>query len=444
MWGRPALIVAFALLATGGLADELRPLQIGAWRGGVDRDASGRFSSCSAGAASERASLLLSTRDGVRWKIKLVGPASRFRAGLAIPVDVSFAGRAEPFRLAGAAGEDNAVSASLPPGALAAFSAAPKMHVVLAGVGYDFDLTSSSELISLLRNCVLESSLVSSWAANPEPTPPSAAPVSPVVASAVPYKPDERSQIAFSPAAAATPPALGPSRAPSVLASATPPRSGSTLTGAQHSSSRAITLDGDSADSTDIAPNFVPWPPPMPTSSYAYPFDWVRRHATVGDISADIEALLTKSGYTQFSYSIVPGGFALATRFERVEQDETPTADIARWAPLGASVPQSWLDMVKALFRGRREGQCRLFVFFLTTDDKQPSHQAAMLDEARTWSLGGTPRLPNSLSQNPLTAKHRFYAYEYEFIEEPSRDIVELRDSFVPLEQQLRVVKLLP
>jgi hypothetical protein len=195
-------------------------------------------------------------------------------------------------------------------------------------------------------------------------------------------------------------------------------------------------------EATGPAPNFVPWPPPMPTASYAYTPEWVHKHRTIGDLSADIEDVLRNSGYTQFSYTSVPDGFALATRFERIDQIEAPMTDTTRWAPLAKDVPKTWLDAMKSLFVGR-QGRCRLFVFFLTTDNRAPSREEPTVDEATKWSLGGNPTLQSDLVDVLLTPKHLFYVYEYEFVEEASADIVEAPASAVPLDQELRIVKLL-
>jgi hypothetical protein len=56
----------------------------------------------------------------------------------------------------------------------------------------------------------------------------------------------------------------------------------------------------------------------------------------------------------------------------------------------------------------------------------------------------GNPTLQSDLVNVLLTPTHRFYVYEYEFVEESSDDIVKAPASTLPLDQQLRIVKLLP
>jgi hypothetical protein len=274
------------------------------------------------------------------------------------------------------------------------------------------------------------------------------------VSSAAPAKP---SPISASPAVAGAPRTLPldrpspplPATAPSQESYASRSRSldaepaPNPASAAPQESRSQISATTQPAESTGAAPNFVPWPPPMPTASYAYPPDWLHKHRTIGDLSEDIEGVLRKSGYTQFSYTNVPGGFALATRFERIDQIDEPMADLTRWAPLAKDVPKSWLDAIKSRFVGR-QGRCRLFVFFLTTDNRAPSREEPTVDEATKWSLGGIPTLQSELVNVLLTPAHRFYVYEYEFVEESSDDIVKAPASTLPLDQQLRIVKLLP
>jgi hypothetical protein len=190
-----------------------------------------------------------------------------------------------------------------------------------------------------------------------------------------------------------------------------------------------------------VAPNFVPWPPPKPTASYSYPSSWLQQYKTLGEFSAHLEQALRRSGYTQFSYTLVPGGFALATRFERVDKSETPPSDTARWTEVQNNIPLPWIERIKALFAGT-DGRCRLFVFFITTDDRSPSQTPAEYDQAKSWSLGGTPSLPSVLAKVIVTAGHKFYVYEYEFIEN-NLGIKEAGDSEIPLYDQLAKQNLL-
>ena len=357
MWGRPALIGLLALFPAPSLASETQPFQIGPWRGGAYADnASGRFSHCSAGAAFGGAFLSFSMTRGRALSVDLSDPDLRPSYGEQTEMDISF-DRGEPFRAIGQ-GAYNGVSAALPEneGAAEALRSGSQMHVVVLGSRFDFDLTSAPELLSGLENCVARNLLPAS--AGPPPA------EEQMFAAA-----EDRKQVQADRSLTADPtrdlaPVAGKDATSQVSQTTQPP------------------------ESTGAAPNFVPWPPPMPTASYAYPPDWLRKHRTIGDLSEDIEGVLRKSGYTQFSYTNVPGGFALATRFERIDQIEAPMADITRWAPLAKDVPKSWLDAIKSLFVGR-QGRCRLFVFFLTTDNRAPSREEPTVDEATKWSLGG-------------------------------------------------------
>lgn len=411
MWRRLAVIGVQALFAGPCLANEIELLRVGSWQfGAYDDHETRKFSHCSADHAFDQAVLIFTMTGDGALSVTLVDPALRFQPGKAIPVDLAV-DPGPPARLSGVAAAGDAVAARLPEDVIAAmqYRREGRIHAVFPGSRYDFDLGSPSGLLWGLKDCVARNH--------------GATAVDDAVTRDVPEKPYLELLM------------LAP------LPTLPAPDNSSSGSGASKVQSQADSTR--ELNSKETAPDFVPWPPPMPTASYAYPPDWIRKHRTIGDLSAGVEDVLRKSGYTQFSYTTVPGGFALATQFERVDQIETPMADLTRWAPLAKDVPKTWLEAMKSLFVGR-QGRCRLFVFFLTTDDRPPSKEEPTINEARNWSLGGTPTLQPDLVDVLLTPKHRFYVYEYEFVEESSDDIVKAPASSLPLDQQLKIVKLLP
>ena len=236
MWGRPALIGLLALFPAPSLASETQPFQIGPWRGGAYADnASGRFSHCSAGAAFGRALLSFSMTRGGALSVDLSDPDLRPSYGEQTEMDISF-DRGEPFRAMGQ-GAYNGVSAALleDEGAAEALRSGSQMHVVVLGSRFNFDLTSAPELLSGLENCVARNLLPAS--AGPPPA------EEQTFAAA-----EDRKQVQADRSLTADPtrdlaPVAGKDATSQVSQTTQPP------------------------ESTGTAPNFVPWPPPMPTAS---------------------------------------------------------------------------------------------------------------------------------------------------------------------------------
>ena len=76
------------------------------------------------------------------------------------------------------------------------------------------------------------------------------------------------------------------------------------------------------------------WPPPRPSTRRT-----LARHLLTGSaaaptleyVSGRLQAALEGNGYVEYSYYSVPGGFALATRLERIHPDGRSMTVPKRW-----------------------------------------------------------------------------------------------------------------
>jgi hypothetical protein len=53
----------------------------------------------------------------------------------------------------------------------------------------------------------------------------------------------------------------------------------------------------------------------------------MHKFRTIGELSAALERELEKGGYSQFSYSWIPNGFALVTQVEQLDDNELPLSE---------------------------------------------------------------------------------------------------------------------
>jgi len=176
-------------------------------------------------------------------------------------------------------------------------------------------------------------------------------------------------------------------------------------------------------------PDFVPWPPPVPTASSKLD-DWMRQFRTVGELSAALEQELERGGYSQFSYSWVPNGFALVTQVEQLDDSESPLSE-HRFAPSECYIPLSEMRITVAIFSSmkgllfEREDRCRLYVFFLTDDPSPPQeYPAEKFNQhvVRNWVEKGRRSLTKAEKDKPISDDYIFYVNEYEFIKHKGED----------------------
>jgi hypothetical protein len=140
--------------------------------------------------------------------------------------------------------------------------------------------------------------------------------------------------------------------------------------------------------------------------------------ATLVDAAAKLLNVLEAKDYYEYGFYCVPGGFALATRIERIREDRRSWPGDARWeagkAPLlsledGFSLKR----IVGALFHAD-PGRYRMIVFYVTDRPITPRTQGPGADYAGL-PRGGQSELPDSFSEVPFGPRYRVRAYIYEF-----------------------------
>ncbi len=179
-----------------------------------------------------------------------------------------------------------------------------------------------------------------------------------------------------------------------------------------------------------VSQSRFPWPPPRPSAAFTLPRTLLWRALSVtdaagfaarrmGDFDTMLSAALDRAGYVERSYYQVPGGFALATQLERIDDDGQSAKGEARWI-LGQPQRGSFSlgDYLKALFAAA-PGRFRIVVLVVssmpfTTSDVEPG-----VETARAWVTGGMSALPPDIAAQPYGPNGGTQALVYEFEKPP-------------------------
>lgn len=128
---------------------------------------------------------------------------------------------------------------------------------------------------------------------------------------------------------------------------------------------------------------------------------------------------LETRGYTDFGYYRVPGGFALATRIERMTETGTPWSDDGRWVMRSPSLltlsgELSLARIIDALINAD-PGRYRVLVFVVTDRAVVSSAPPISVEGASSLVTDGGASLPGSLGAALFTPGHNVTVLIYEF-----------------------------
>ncbi len=146
------------------------------------------------------------------------------------------------------------------------------------------------------------------------------------------------------------------------------------------------------------APSF-PWPPPRASAMMIVPTDHMRaKGETLGDIETVLRNALLSEGYSDISCFVVPEGFALVTRLEKITADGTALPGVGRWATELSSIGTlSLLSRVREFFF-LEPGLFRIMVFVVTSQSFVQRAEEVSREVATEWTAYGANRLPAEVS----------------------------------------------
>lgn len=165
-----------------------------------------------------------------------------------------------------------------------------------------------------------------------------------------------------------------------------------------------------------------PWPPPAASASYVLPGRLLESYRTLGDVTEAILAALEQNGYVERSFfRTAPGGVALVTRLERINDDGSPSAENERWAaaaqPLEST--RSLLDLLHGLFFVD-PGHYRVIVFVLQDLPFSQSAETITAQQAHAWLASGANVLSPEIAALPFAGGH-VTVLIYEFASDGSK-----------------------
>jgi len=167
----------------------------------------------------------------------------------------------------------------------------------------------------------------------------------------------------------------------------------------------------------EAMPEF-PWPPPRASASDMIPPELLvgnAAHPTLGTVAQTIELAFAQAGYGQKSYYSVPGGFAMASQLEQINQDGSPKESLYRWSletpPLRKFSLGSYLN---ALFTAQ-PGYYRVIVFVVTSQAFPQRDVKVTSEQSRAWVSSGLNKLPEKIGNQEYSTAYSCTALIYEF-----------------------------
>jgi hypothetical protein len=165
---------------------------------------------------------------------------------------------------------------------------------------------------------------------------------------------------------------------------------------------------------------FFPWPPPAPSGRRLLQLAQLggeMQPVTWGHVADHITALLRKAQFRSWGFYLAPGGFAVITQIEQLnDQSGEALAGDARWV---SETRVASANLLHGLFTVRRpKGIYRVIAFVLTTDPRSGgpvTDPSRMLQLARRWGISGALDLPEALRREPIIDAQRLFALIYEF-----------------------------
>jgi len=171
---------------------------------------------------------------------------------------------------------------------------------------------------------------------------------------------------------------------------------------------------GGSEDKAPPQMKAFPWPPPQASARLEIPLA-IPGKATLGAFDARLTKALNATGYAERSYYWIPGGFAVATRMERIDSYGRPWPVPDRYStgwPVHGTF--SILEYFQMLFTAP-PGHYRVVVFLVTAVPFSTAPTTVKLDDARQWLQSGLSQLPDPVAADPASRQTKCNALIYEF-----------------------------
>jgi hypothetical protein len=165
-----------------------------------------------------------------------------------------------------------------------------------------------------------------------------------------------------------------------------------------------------------------PWPPPTPSASMTIPIKSFQTPKTYGQIAAELGRALDSKGYVEKSYYLVPNGFAIVTRMERIFEDGRSFTEPDRWIVEGYRI-LSLDNYFQSLFRVDK-GYFRIVTFVVTDQPFAASASQVTSKSATRWLHDGANYLPQPIAGQRTPRSAQCTVLIYEFVKQHNADPV--------------------
>jgi hypothetical protein len=151
----------------------------------------------------------------------------------------------------------------------------------------------------------------------------------------------------------------------------------------------------------------------IPDSYVRYPRKWITFY---GDVDAIIRFALERSGYDEYAYYSVPGGFALVTRMEQIRKDGSSMPPPQRWIVNQKPInPFSDFSHYLSSLDRLNPGYYRVIVFIVSSDSVVTGHAEPKSRDMVKRFEDGVTSLPNNVLDRIYAPGDQCIAVIYEF-----------------------------
>jgi hypothetical protein len=180
---------------------------------------------------------------------------------------------------------------------------------------------------------------------------------------------------------------------------------------------QSLSVSPNGIDASKPAP---PLAPPGPTASCRLPDSFLTFSnglaTCYGDVDSFIRYALLRSGYREYAYYAIPGGFALVTRLERIDAQGQSMPPKLRWLPNQTPVNPfaAFSDYLSALAKAT-PGYYRVIVFIVSPEEIIPEQALRTSTGMEKPFEDGVKSLPTDLQNRLFTSADHCTALIYKF-----------------------------
>ena len=163
--------------------------------------------------------------------------------------------------------------------------------------------------------------------------------------------------------------------------------------------------------------NSFPWPVPRPTTWKKLDPELFEKNGTIdtiGDLVNSINKALESAGYGDRSYYSVPGGLAIATRLEQIDDTGASKPPPDRFSLKYSMQPFTPKEIIKQMILAP-EGHWRSVVFIVTPKPLKISGEPLTEPQARELAREGTSKPDPSVVKKAYTKQIDVIALIYQF-----------------------------